>query len=160
LIAAVGDMRKRRIPNRLVAILAVFGFAFSVYSEPILPGAERALEGILVGFSCWILFYTFGWLGAGDVKLFAAAAGWLGPGGAIKGSVLAALFGAVLSLAWVLRQTGIRNAFAILSLSLNSPGVLAKPGTALNVRPTLPYAVAIALGAISAAWAPGFLFGH
>ena len=66
--------------------------------EPVWPGLVRALSGLALGFSIWIMFHVAGGMGAGDVKLFAAAAAWLGPGGAWRAALVAALAGGVLSL--------------------------------------------------------------
>ena len=44
---------------------------------------------------------ALGVLGAGDVKLFAAGAAWLGPAGVWPATTYAALAGGVLALGWV-----------------------------------------------------------
>ena len=66
-IACITDVRWRRIPNALVLVLALTGFAFSVAMEPWLPGLLRAFSGLVLGFSIWILFHVAGGMGAGDV---------------------------------------------------------------------------------------------
>jgi len=158
-LAAIGDLRKRRIPNRLVATLALLGLAFSVTQRPVLPGALHGLEGLFVGLACWLPFYALGWLGAGDVKLFAAAGAWLGPMRALEGAFIGALAGAVLAVLWMLQSQGIRNAFQTLGMAAGSPGLLSSPAGGEKGRSTLPYGVAIAFGAICAAWIPGLLLG-
>src|SRR4051812_33482293 len=100
-IACITDVRWRRIPNALVLVLALTGFAFSVALEPWWPGLLRAGSGLTLGFAIWILFHVAGGMGAGDVKLFAAAAAWLGPGGAWRGALVAGPGGGVL-LRWAL----------------------------------------------------------
>lgn len=155
--AAIGDIRTRRIPNRLVAILAALGIAFSVWSVPIVPGVLRGIGGFAVGLACWLPFYLLGWLGAGDVKLFAAAGAWLGPMGALEGALIAALLGAGLALAWMLRSQGVRNVLVTLGMAAASPGLLSPSGGTATTRRTMPYGVAIALGALCAGWLPGLL---
>lgn len=157
IVAAVGDIRNRRIPNRLVAILAVLGIAFSVSEAPVVDGFLLGLGGFAVGLACWLPFYVLGWLGAGDVKLFAAAGAWLGPMRALEGALIAALLGALLAFAWMLRSYGVRNVLATLGVAAGSPGMLAPGSDASKSRRTLPYGVAIALGALCAAWIPGLL---
>ena len=105
-VAAIGDLRTRRIPNKLVAVLAVAGIAYSVVRVPVLPGLLQAGGGLLAGLACWLPFYALGWLGAGDVKLYAAAGAWLGPARAAEGALVGALFGAVLSLIWMMKSQG------------------------------------------------------
>ena len=157
-IASIGDLRTRRIPNRLVAVLAVLGLAFSVTQRPIVPGALHGIEGLAVGLACWLPFYALGWLGAGDVKLFAAAGAWLGPMRALEGSLLGALAGAVLAVMWMLKTQGVRNAIQTLGMAAGSPGLLSTARSE-KARSVLPYGVAIAFGAICAAWIPGLLLG-
>ena len=152
MVAAIGDVRTRRIPNRLVALIAVVGICWSVVAMPLLPGALRSLEGLGIGLACWLPLYLFGWLGAGDVKLFAAAGAWLGPAGALEGSLIAAVLGALLALIWMLRSTGVRNVFQTLGLATTLPSVLTTPADPQKAARSLPYGVPISAGAICAAW--------
>ncbi|HMN10631.1 MAG TPA: prepilin peptidase [Gemmatimonadaceae bacterium] len=101
--ACVSDVRARRIPNALVAVLATAGIAFSVVRLAPLAGLGSALSGMALGLAIWIAFYALGLLGAGDVKFFAAAAAWLGPAGAWRASLIAAAIGGVLAVGFLLR---------------------------------------------------------
>ncbi len=154
--AAIGDLRTRRIPNTLVAVLACSGLIYSVIGEPVIPGLLRGLAGLTVGLACWLPFYALGWLGAGDVKLFAAAGAWLGPVGAIEGSLAGACAGAVLALVWMVRSRGMKGTTEVLGLAAGTPSILS-PGDAGSRSSTLPYGIAIAFGAIVAGWLPGLL---
>lgn len=154
--AAIGDLRTRRIPNRLVAILALSGLVYSVVGRPVTQGLLLGLAGLAVGLACWLPFYALGWLGAGDVKLFAAAGAWLGPVGAIEGSLAAACAGAVLALVWMVRSRGMKGTTDVLGLAAGTPSILS-PSDATSRRSTLPYGIAIAFGAIVAGWLPGLL---
>ena len=60
LFACVTDVRWRRIPNALVVVLVVTGFAFSMAIEPVWPGLVRAVSGLALGFSIWIMFHVAG----------------------------------------------------------------------------------------------------
>lgn len=150
--AAVEDIRTRRIPNLLVLILAVSGLAFSGSGIPGSVGLVNSAEGLGIGLACWLPFYALGWLGAGDVKLYAAAGAWLGPTRALEGAAIAALAGAVLSVVWMIKSHGSRNALQILGMAAGSPKILSA-STQKN-RLVLPYGVAIAFGAICVAWLP------
>jgi prepilin peptidase CpaA len=77
----------------------------------------------------WLPFYLVRVLGAGDVKFFAAASTWLGASSAVLAALLAALCGAVLSVAWIIARR--------------------RPAA----RP-LPYAIAMAVGLGLSAWLP------
>ena len=158
-IACITDVRWRRIPNALVAVLALTGFAFSVAMEPWLPGLLRAFSGLVLGFSIWILFHIAGGMGAGDVKMFAAAAAWLGPGGAWRAALVAALAGGVLSLAALMLQRRTREGLerVAMSVSMFSLTPLGKVAPDQQRKSYLPYGVALACGAILTAWIPGLL---
>lgn len=158
LLAAVEDARSRRIPNVLIAPLAVLGLVYSGIMPPSLGGALRGIEGLITGLICWLPFYVFGWLGAGDVKMFAAAGAWLGPMRSIEGTFIAALLGAVVALLWMLRTRGVKNSFETLGIATTLPAVLAdSPGSNAKAR-SLPYGVPMAAGALLAAWMPKLLF--
>jgi prepilin peptidase CpaA len=117
---------------------------------------SNAGGGLLAGLACWIPFYALGWLGAGDVKLYAAAGAWLGPARAAEGALIGALFGAVLSLIWMMRSQGVKETAQTLGMAAATPEMLARPSVS-GKRSTLPYGVAIAFGAIWAAWMPRIL---
>ena len=156
--AAVGDFRSRRIPNRLVGAMAVLGLVWSILVTPVLPGALTGLGGLLTGFVCWLPFYVLGWLGAGDVKLFAAAGAWLGPLTTLEGALIAAVVGAVLALIWMVFSYGGRNAATTLAIAATRPSVLSPSSGKSGMKHTIPYGVALAFGALAAGWMPGVLF--
>jgi prepilin peptidase CpaA len=155
-VAAIGDLRTRRIPNKLVAVLAVAGIVYSVMRAPVVSGLLQAGGGLVAGLACWLPFYMLGWLGAGDVKLYAAAGAWLGPARAAEGALIAALFGAVLSLIWMMKSHGVKETAQTLGMAAATPGMLSR-SSGSGKRSTLPYGVAIAFGAIWAAWMPRIL---
>ena len=159
LSACVTDVRWRRIPNALVAVLVVTGFAFSIALEPVWPGLVRALGGLALGFSIWIVFHVAGGMGAGDVKLFAAAGAWLGPGGAWRAALVAALAGGVLSLGALIWQRRTREGVerVAMSLSMFSLAPLGKVSADEQRKAYLPYGVALACGALLIGWIPGIL---
>jgi prepilin peptidase CpaA len=157
--AAVGDIRTRRIPNKLVLSIGLLGIVYAIASKPVIPGAFQGVGGILIGLGCWLPFYALGWVGAGDVKLFAAAGAWLGPMRALEGAIIAALAGAILALVWMVRSRGVKETAETLAIAAGSPAVLS-PADARSRRSKLPYGVAIALGAIWAGWLPRLLIAE
>jgi prepilin peptidase CpaA len=158
LYAAFGDVRTRRIPNWVVVAVALPGILFSVALVSVGPGVLRSLEGFGVGLLLWLPFYIAGWLGAGDVKLFAAAGMWLGPLRTLEAAVIAAVVGGVLAVVWMVVSYGIRRSASTLSLAVSVPSVLATTPSPERARRTLPYGVALALGALGAGWLPGTWF--
>lgn len=155
--AALIDARTRRIPNWLVLVLAVSGLAYGLVGPAPASGPIASLFGLATGFGCWILFYAAGWLGAGDVKLFAAAGAWLGPFRAVEGAGLAAIVGGLLALTWMLWSYGKKRTGDTLILATATPSILSQGASASGGRRTLPYGVALAAGALAAAWMPRLL---
>lgn len=136
----------------------VCGLAYSVLAAPLAPGAFRGVGGLLTGFVCWLPFYMVGWLGAGDVKMFAAAGAWLGPLQALEGALIAAVAGAVLALVWMIGTSGAKRVATTLAMAAAQPSLLAPAAVRTTHRNTLPYGVALAFGALVAGWLPGLLF--
>jgi prepilin peptidase CpaA len=152
------DLRSRRIPNRLVLVMAVTGLVYSVTAAPWLTGFAQALGGLGVGLAIWFPFYLARMLGAGDVKFFAAAAVWLGPLIALKAALLSGVFGGVLALVWMLWDNGWVVTLARVSSMAEDAqqSVLKKPQVVPSSR-RLPYGIAMAAGLAVAAWFPSLL---
>ena len=159
LIACAGDLRSRRIPNKLVLVILSSGLAFSLLTRPLGLGLRHAVGGIVVGFVIWFPFHLMRLLGAGDVKLFAAAGAWLGAGATFKAAILAAAAGGVLALAILPWQRDGRAAMlnvATWTATMRQQKWVA-PVPVSQARFQLPYAVPLAIGAALAAWFPGLI---
>lgn len=157
LLGAAGDVRSRRIPNRVVLVLGILGLIYSGVAPLSLWGLLRGFGGAATGLGLWLPFYILGWLGAGDVKLFAAAGAWLGPAKTVEGSAIAALLGALLAFLWMLRFRGFKNAVETLGIAATLPSVLAERTLSPDKARALPYGLAMAIGAICAGWLPGLI---
>jgi prepilin peptidase CpaA len=156
--ACVSDLRTRRIPNQLVLLLAVTGLAYSSGIGSVAEGLARGFGGLGVGLIFWLPFWLLGWLGAGDVKLFAAAAAWLGPWGAVEAAVLGALLGGVFAAVWLGWERGVRVALEKSLLAMVHPRVLASPAFTISDRRRLvPYGIALALSLAITAWFPALV---
>lgn len=155
--AAVTDLKTRRIPNYVVLVLGIAGFGFSVLHAPPLEGAMRGVGGLVTGLVLWLPFYMMGWLGAGDVKLFAASGVWLGPGRTLEGAVIAALAGALLAVGWMAWNHGLKRVVETVWLATVAPTVLATSAESGRSSRSLPYGVALVVGALVAAWMPEIL---
>ena len=146
LAVCASDLRTRRVANGLVATIALFGIIYSIGVASWLTGGARALGGLATGFAIWLPFYLFRFVGAGDVKFFAAASAWLGALAAVRAAFAAAIFGAALSLLWILATGGWRS--TLMQLTAVFRGVR----TAASLSRPLPYAVAMAAGLGLSAW--------
>lgn len=89
-VAAFTDMWSFKIPNYITLPLLLAGVLFQAFA-PLGQGVTTAMFGIFAGFSCLILFYVVGAVGAGDVKLLAAIGAWIGPFGIVALFMLAAV---------------------------------------------------------------------
>ena len=156
-VASVSDVRHRRIPNRLVAWLALLGLVFGVISLPFSLGASRALASCGLGFAIWIPFYMLRMLGAGDVKLFAAASCWLAPSQVFSAALLSAFAGGILSVIGLVLAHGLALTTFRIAHVVRDPKLLATPLAVGPGRKTLPYGVAMAIGLAIVGWFPRIL---
>jgi prepilin peptidase CpaA len=157
--ACVCDLRTRRIPNGVVAALVISGIGYALATTSPLPALEHALGGSAVGLTLWLPFWMARVLGAGDVKLAAASGAWLGAGGVVEASLLAALGGGVLAIWALARHGGLvagATRFAGWMLASRVTGRVAPELTPEERR--IPYGLAIAAGAAAAAWVPGMFW--
>ena len=156
-VASVWDIRSRRIPNWLVIALAVLGVCYSALVQSPSFGVPRALLGLLLGFVLWIPFYALRMLGAGDVKLFAAASSWLAPSQVVGAALASALAGGVLSVIGLVLAHGLGLTTFRIAHGLRDPKLLATPLAVPAGRKTLPYGLAMTAGLLIAAWFPRWL---
>jgi prepilin peptidase CpaA len=133
--AAATDVFSMTVPN-WISLLLIAGFAILA---PLvgLGWSEAGLHVALAAAALVITFamFSFGWIGGGDAKLFAATCLWLGPGGILLYAIYASLLGGALTL---------------LILGLRShplPGALYSQGWLLrlhNHNEGVPYGIALA----------------
>lgn len=152
--AIASDLRWRTIPNWLTTPAVLVGFGFhSVMSQ--FTGFVFSLEGAAVGFGLFIIFYVCGWMGAGDVKLFAVVGSFLGPAQTISAAILIALVGGFWSILVLGLNQGWRRMGLWLWPHLETMVVtqsMKKMMQAQGAAPKVPYAVAIGLGTMVSYW--------
>lgn len=140
--AAIADMAAGTIPNALVLLLAAFFVVFAGATG--FDAARLALHaacGALV-LVCGFGLYQARLFGAGDAKLLAAAALWFGRDGLPLFLAGVALAGGTLSTLHLLARAAQGHSM----------------GREARLK-TVPFGVAIALGAFAAA-PDAFLFAH
>ncbi len=148
-VAVITDLRARRIPNILTAALALGALGAAVAAGPTaLIVAIATLLGVTVlGF----VAFSMHWLGGGDVKLLAASAAMLGFPDSLSFLLYTAVGGGVFALLYALGSGRLRAVLTSVALVVRP---LVYKGTR-SVAPTrttkLPYAVAIAIGAVAVA---------
>jgi prepilin peptidase CpaA len=148
------DLSMRRIPNSvLFATLMTALFLNSFVDGP--EGLIDSVAGLALGIVVLMPFYLLGRMGAGDVKLLGVVGSILGPWGAVVAGLATMMAGGVLALVYVLWLVAKRLVVAEVaqfvhwkddkSPERDCPVALDKARAA-----EIPYAIAIAIGAIAA----------
>lgn len=154
----VTDVRARRVPNVLVAVLLAAGLLFATLGTAPAGTLAAAALGAAVGLALWLPFWLLGLLGAGDVKFFAAGAAWIGPTLAWRSALLAALLGGLFALSVLAWRSGVRHALTAVVLQARHARTFAASGSDVSALPpaqrSLPYAVPMALALGLAALQP------
>jgi len=151
LVAAVWDVRARRIPN----VLTVLGLAVALGLRATAgPGAGiDGVVGAILAFVLCLPFFVLGVLGGGDVKLLMALGAFTGPRDLLMAMLVIASLGGIIGAVDALRKgillPVLYNCGSIIkhwvtlghrgaNRSLTSAGALA-----------IPYGVAIAVGSLT-----------
>lgn len=134
--ASWSDLQFRRLPNPFCLALAVLGLLLAAVgqgSEALVSHLAHAGIALIGG----IALFAFGAIGGGDAKYYAGVAAWfpIDSGARLLGAV--SLAGLVLVAFWY-----AQNLLRERKASTVEQGDFAK----------LPFGIAIALGAIAAAW--------
>jgi prepilin peptidase CpaA len=154
LLAAVSDIKTRRIPNPMTVTGALAGFILNTALHGI-PGARSSLLGLALGAALFLPLFLLRGKGGGDVKLMAAVGAIAGLSNTFLIFVLTAITGGILALALLLWKGGLatvlRNcAFILYELAHFRAPYHRHPELTLenSTSPKLPYAVPIALGTL------------
>lgn len=153
LLAAIADVRTRRIPNALAIVLFICGLILNAFAGWHALAADLAIS-LAVLFVGSIAF-SLKLIGGGDVKLLAASAGTLAYPAGVAFLLYTLLCGGVIAVAY----SALRGR---LGTTLSNVRGIALPVFA-GVRPAqlhngtaMPYALAIFAGALCTAVVSGF----
>ena len=135
-VAVITDTHDRLIPNLVVVIGLVIGIAGHTWLSGV-AGFVTATIGACVGLLCLLPFYISGGMGAGDVKLMAVCGAFLGPVHVVVAAAATLLVGGVLGAVWLFRRS-----------TSTEPDYPQGEADTVAANPTIPYAVAIAAGAV------------
>ncbi|MFO7588393.1 MAG: A24 family peptidase [Gemmatimonadota bacterium] len=155
LVAALSDLRHRRIPNWLTvsSLVGALAIRLALGGAPGLgSGALAAAIAFGIGFPLFVVRA----MGGGDVKLLAAVGAFLGKEHLWAGLAATALVGGVLASVVAIRRGAVQRTLrlawrVVRSLAVGAasrryvapPQTLTTPGAL-----TVPYGVAIAVGAV------------
>jgi prepilin peptidase CpaA len=149
-IAAVWDVRAKKIPNVLTVSGLVAALVFHLINGAVqggLTGAGQsllvALGGFATGFSILFVLWLIGGGGGGDVKLMGAIGAWLGPENTLIVFMISSLLvgvGTMTVLAWRFARAGFRRP-NLTGETYHWEGRKKVRGH----RPIMPYGVPVAL---------------
>lgn len=149
-IAAVFDMRTRRIPNWLNGSAILVGLAAHLCLQGI-SGASWALLAGLTGGFVFFVFYLAGGMGAGDVKLMAALGVIAGFHGLLPIMTMSAILGGVMAIALAVVRGKFKQTMAnvgLLAMHHRLAGLTPHPQLNVENQETLrlPYALPMFFG--------------
>jgi prepilin peptidase CpaA len=153
-LAAITDVRTRRIPNVLTATALLAALALRALHGG--PALLVGVTGAAVALLLLLPLFAMGGLGGGDAKLLIAVGAFLGLDGFLIALLATAVAGGAMALAYSVRQ-GV-----VIPMLLNT-GALAKyvftlgragerPSPEMPGVGAVPYGVAIAAGTVFALW--------
>ncbi len=163
-IAAIWDIRWRRIPNWLTVTGITLGLALSWFLD--VPGIWASLKGLGLAFAIYFFLYVLRGMGAGDVKLMAAVGATVGMANWLGVFFFTALIGGVVGVLLAITKGRFgATAFNLLRIvgSLGRGRAPYKDNPDLDIGSNaalrLPHGVMIALGtlgflAAAFTWAP------
>src|ERR1044072_5786687 len=146
------DVRYRRIPNAFVLATLISGLTLNLVLGGV-SGGLNSLGGCVFAFVLMFMLHVFGAMGAGDVKLFAAIGSVIGAPLVLPTFVVVVLTGGVLALVSIIRSgVGTSTFHRVLQILIGLlPGwQMQKFSVPADRRLTIPYGVAITIGAIIA----------
>lgn len=163
LVAAVGDIRCRRISNALTFPLLATGLVWAGTFGGLSGLGESVTACLLLG-APYVLLFLFAGGGAGDAKLMAAIGTWLGLKPSVIVLLCVALVGGILALVKALLRRRLKCVLLNVLISFYTFFICVaggrRPGIVDGRNPTevkpsdrleLPYGVAIVLGVCIAA---------
>lgn len=161
-ISVISDIRLRKIPNKFTFPAMLWGIITAGIFNG-LNGILYSLGGFIVGLAIFIIPYTMGGMGAGDVKLMATIGSLLGWKLTVYSALLTAVAGGIIVIGYtiykgyffrMLRNIVIniyRKILYLTYLSTHNDKIIIKYKKVIEVNSTyekmyIPYAVAIAIG--------------
>ena len=156
-LAAVIDVRTRRIPNILTFGAALCACLLHVSTRRALRASALSVAGWLIGVAIFFPFFALGGMGGGDVKLVGAIGACLGPMGALHVALGAAVAGGAVAVLVTLRSgyfgTCVANVGRLIDF-WRAHGLTPMPDLTLSSGsgPRLAYAVPILIGTVGALW--------
>jgi prepilin peptidase CpaA len=151
LAACLWDVRHRIIPDWTVMGVMASGVALALVRALGEAGADALVDAFAIGFLCLLLgalAARAGLWGWGDAKLIGAAGLVAGSDGVLALLLGTSIAGGAMALLLLLLRRPVRA--GLLMLPAGAPRWLRVEQTRLRRHPTVPYAIAIAVGLVTA----------
>lgn len=149
-LASLWDLAARRVPNGLVLAIAAAGLWLQLHAGGLRAAGSGLASGMIVAVLLWGP-WTSGRLGGGDLKLAVATSLAVGLSRLPAFLLAAALFGGAASLiCWASSAREVRAEIRAQLTHAVASATLPRPPRASPGRASVPYAPAIALGALVA----------
>jgi prepilin peptidase CpaA len=146
-VAAIFDIRQRRVPNWLTYSAALAALAFQISAGSLSDGLVGALACGAIG----ILLYLVSRLGAGDAKLLIAIGAWLGLGLGLDVALWTLFGGAVVGIVMLLVRGQVMSMIRemwVSVLTLSTPGarpVMARGDFSFPLAPVMAAAFVLVI---------------
>jgi prepilin peptidase CpaA len=160
----ITDIGMRRIPNAVLLPTLISALFINALGGG-MAGFIDSLGGLLVGILILMPMYVLGRMGAGDLKLLGVVGALLGTWGALVAGLATMMAGGVLGIAylvWLACKPAVLDSARHLAGILKRAPVHSprKQSSAQTVRAAeIPYALAIAAGAVAAMVYTGLMAG-
>jgi prepilin peptidase CpaA len=149
-VAAIVDLKTRRVPNWLTFGVAAIGITMAAtHLDGMSP--VGAVEGLAAGLLLMLPGHVIGKTGAGDVKLLAAVGTLLGPGSIAMAFLYSAIAGGVLAVLVAIGRGRLRQTVESTATLMRTGGANVAEIETPAADNRFAYAPAIAVGAVAAA---------
>jgi prepilin peptidase CpaA len=170
IVAAVYDMRYRRIPNWLTVSGVVAGLALNAWLAPdgnAWRGLLFSLKGLGLGFGLYFVLHLLRAMGAGDVKLMAAVGAMVGWEDWFGIFLITAIAGGITGLMLAVARGRLKNTvfnvgFILSEFKSGRPAYLMREDLDVKSSKALrqPHGAVIALGTVLFLVLAAYMTGH
>ncbi|MBN1595624.1 prepilin peptidase [candidate division FCPU426 bacterium] len=152
-IATITDLSRHKVYNWLTFPAMGLGLGVNVAMQGV-PGLWFGAAGMLVGGLVFFPAFFWGGMGAGDIKLMAVLGAFTGWVYVVNAALYAALIGGLAAIVLLVFKGEVWSTLAGICRFLRSLLVPKMEIEPLSQKYSLPYAVVISLGALTAALLP------
>ena len=148
--AAITDVRSSKIPNLITFPLLLIGLVAHSYLNG-LEGLLFSLKGLTIGLGSLILFYVWGGMGAGDVKLMGAIGAIIGATDVLVAFLITACLGGLYAISLMIMKWGLSSTAERVHTMLTTwlvMRIFRTPPSPSKGQPKLRYALVIGLGTL------------